>query len=50
LVSGTSASVPPELVGAASKAFREYTDYQRRVITDRRAHPRDDLVSVLVQA
>jgi len=34
----------------AGRAFEAYTSYQRRVIADRRAHPRDDLVSILVHA
>jgi cytochrome P450 family 142 subfamily A polypeptide 1 len=34
----------------ASAAFDEYIAYQRQVIADRRAHPRDDLVSILVHA
>ena len=34
----------------ATDAFAEYTAYQRAVIADRHAHPRDDLVSVLVHA
>jgi cytochrome P450 family 142 subfamily A polypeptide 1 len=34
----------------ASAAFGEYIEYQRAVIADRHAHPRDDLVSVLVHA
>jgi len=39
-----------EDVESAGRAFEAYTSYQRRVIADRRAHPRDDLVSILVHA
>ena len=40
----------PEKMMAASAAFDDYITYQRDVIADRRAHPRDDLVSILVHA
>ncbi len=50
MISGTSSGAPPELVSAATKAFEEYSRYNRRVVTDRRANPRDDLMSVLVHA
>jgi cytochrome P450 family 142 subfamily A polypeptide 1 len=40
----------PELLMQAAAAFDEYITYQRDVIANRRAHPRDDLVSILVQA
>jgi cytochrome P450 family 142 subfamily A polypeptide 1 len=50
LLEGTSISAPPEAHARAARAFAEYTDYSRRVIRDRRARPRDDLVSVLVHA
>ena len=39
-----------EVLMRATDAFAEYTAYQRAVIADRHAHPRDDLVSVLVHA
>ncbi len=35
---------------AAKQAFEDYLAYQREVIADRRANPRDDLVSILVHA
>jgi cytochrome P450 family 142 subfamily A polypeptide 1 len=34
----------------ASAAFGDYVAYQRAVIADRHAHPRDDLVSIIVHA
>src|SRR4030095_13643847 len=34
----------------AAEAFVEYQDYATRVVADRRAEPRDDLMSVLVHA
>jgi cytochrome P450 family 142 subfamily A polypeptide 1 len=40
----------PEILARASAAFVEYANYARGVIADRRAHPRDDLVSVLTGA
>jgi cytochrome P450 family 142 subfamily A polypeptide 1 len=43
-------AVTLEDMETAARAFEAYTSYQRRVIADRRAHPRDDLVSVLVHA
>jgi cholest-4-en-3-one 26-monooxygenase len=35
---------------AAAEAFEEYSDYASKVVADRRAEPRDDLMSVLVHA
>ena len=40
----------PEVVARAGAAFMEYSTYVKEIIEDRRAHPRDDLVSVLVGA
>jgi cytochrome P450 family 142 subfamily A polypeptide 1 len=40
----------PARVLRASAAFGDYVAYQRAVIADRHAHPRDDLVSILVHA
>jgi cytochrome P450 family 142 subfamily A polypeptide 1 len=37
-------------VQRAMAAFEDYLAYQRAVLADRHAHPRDDLVSILVQA
>ncbi len=49
MILGTGATTVERIDGAA-RAFDEYVAYQRRVLADRRAHPRDDLVSVLVHA
>ena len=40
----------PEVVARAGVAFMEYSTYVKDIIEDRRAHPRDDLLSVLVGA
>ncbi len=40
----------PSTIEAATVAFLGYTEYASRVIEDRRANPRDDLMSVLVHA
>ncbi len=50
LIGGTSMTATPEAIAAATKAFGEYAAYNRRVVADRRARPRDDLMSVLIQA
>ena len=50
LIAGTSRTATPEATQAAARAFGEYAEYNRRVVADRRARPRDDLMSVLVQA
>ncbi len=50
LIAGTSMTATPEVMQAAARAFGEYAAYNRSVVADRRAHPRDDLMSVLVQA
>lgn len=49
MVLGTGATTVEAMV-AAGQAFEEYVTYQRRVLEDRRANPRDDLVSILVHA
>ncbi len=48
LIEGTSISAGPEKLQAALAAFQEYSEYNRAVVADRRANPRDDLMSVLV--
>jgi cytochrome P450 len=40
----------PAIIAAAGRAFMEYSTYVSRIIEDRRAEPRDDLVSILVGA
>jgi cholest-4-en-3-one 26-monooxygenase len=40
----------PEAIEAAAAAFGAYVDYAHEMIVERRAHPRDDLFSVLVHA
>jgi len=40
----------PEVMARAGRAFLEYSAYLRDIIDDRRTHPRDDLVSILVGA
>ena len=50
MLAGTGA-VSIDGIARANAAFAEYSEYQRRVIADRRARPRaDDLVSILVHA
>jgi cytochrome P450 family 142 subfamily A polypeptide 1 len=50
LIAATSLSAPPEAAERAMRAFTEYSEYNRRVVAERRARPRDDLMSVLVHA
>jgi len=50
LIAGTSISAPFDVMDRAVKAFEQYADYSRRVVADRRVRPRDDMMSVLVQA
>jgi len=50
LIAATSATASPEVAMRASAAFEEYAAYHRAVVADRRARPRDDLMSVLVHA
>jgi cytochrome P450 len=42
--------VPLEAARAANEAAREFQEYVRRLIGERRANPRDDMVTALVQA
>jgi cytochrome P450 family 142 subfamily A polypeptide 1 len=39
-----------EAFEAAAEAFGSFVEYAQRMVSDRRAHPRDDLFSVLAQA
>ena len=51
LIAGTSTTAGPEKAERAARAFMEYTEYNRRVVADRRARPPGpDLMSVLVHA
>jgi len=50
LIAGTRQDAPEDVAQRAARAFAEYTAYNRAVVADRRVHPRDDLVSVLVHA
>jgi cytochrome P450 family 142 subfamily A polypeptide 1 len=49
MIAGDGATDPAVLAGAG-KAFVEYSHYVTEIIEDRREHPREDLVSVLVGA
>ena len=40
----------PEVMERAGRALREYGDYLTEIFEDRRKHPQDDLVSILVGA
>lgn len=42
--------VPDEAAVAANRAAREFQEYVRGLIAERRAHPRDDMVTALVEA
>jgi cytochrome P450 len=42
--------VPEEAAVAANRAAGEFQDYVRALIAERRAHPREDMVSALVEA
>jgi len=50
MVSAQSGNASDEALLGAARAFEEYTAYADEVITDRREHPTDDLMSVLVHA
>ncbi len=50
MVSGTSLTAPPEALMGAMQAFAEYSAYNQRVVAERRAIPREDLISTLVHA
>jgi cytochrome P450 family 142 subfamily A polypeptide 1 len=50
LLGATSASASPEAAARAAATFGEWSEYARRVIADRKARPREDLMSVLVHA
>jgi cytochrome P450 family 142 subfamily A polypeptide 1 len=50
LIEGTSSSAPPEVMMRGMRAFEEYAEYHRHIAADRRAAPRDDMMSALVHA
>jgi cytochrome P450 family 142 subfamily A polypeptide 1 len=50
LIEGTSSSAPPDVMMRGMRAFEEYAEYHRHVAADRRARPRDDMMSALVHA
>jgi len=50
LIVGSSASARPEQRAAAAAAFAEYAAYHADVVAERRARPRDDLLSTLLAA
>jgi cytochrome P450 family 142 subfamily A polypeptide 1 len=50
MIAGDGNLDKPEIMARAGAAFMEYSTYVRAIIEDRRAHPRDDLVSILVGA
>jgi cytochrome P450 family 142 subfamily A polypeptide 1 len=50
LMGGTSMTAPQEAMDRAFRAFEQYAAYSRRVVADRRARPRDDMMSTLVHA
>jgi cytochrome P450 family 142 subfamily A polypeptide 1 len=50
LIAATSQSASAEASGRAMAAFAEYAAYNRKVVAERRARPRGDLMSVLVHA
>ncbi|HKJ23392.1 MAG TPA: cytochrome P450, partial [Myxococcota bacterium] len=50
LIAATRRDAPEDVAERAARAFAEYADYHHRVVSERRARPGDDLVSVLVHA
>ena len=50
MIETTRADPPADVAERAAQCFGEYADYNRRVVADRRANPRDDLISALVHA
>jgi cytochrome P450 family 142 subfamily A polypeptide 1 len=50
MLHATSATAPAEVIQRAMQAFDEYAAYHRKVVEDRRARPRDDLITILVHA
>jgi cytochrome P450 family 142 subfamily A polypeptide 1 len=50
MLAATSMSAPPDALARAMRTFEEYAAYNHRVVADRRARPRDDMMSTLVHA
>jgi cytochrome P450 family 142 subfamily A polypeptide 1 len=50
LIAATNVTASLEVANRAANAFQAYAAYHRAVVADRRARPRDDLISVLVHA
>lgn len=50
MVKGQDASATEDMILTAAVAFADYCTYAAEVIADRRAEPKDDLMSVLVHA
>jgi cytochrome P450 family 142 subfamily A polypeptide 1 len=50
LIAATSATAAPAVIDRATASFAQYADYHRSVVRDRRARPRDDLITVLIHA
>ena len=50
LIAATSITAPFDVMDRALKSFEQYAHYNRRVVADRRARPRDDMMSALVHA
>jgi len=50
LIAGDGNRDNPEIMQRSGRALREYGDYLKEIFEDRRKHPQDDLVSILVGA
>jgi cytochrome P450 family 142 subfamily A polypeptide 1 len=50
MIRGDGNQDDPAIMAAAGQAFMAYSAYVREIIEDRRRHPQDDLVSILVGA
>ena len=50
MIAAEGAMDDPEVMAEAGKAFVEYSEYVTEILDDRRANPKDDLCSVLVNA
>ena len=50
IAAATSVLTPPEVIEGARHAVQELIDYLERVVNERRAEPREDLISLLVRA